>query len=289
MAIAFMTVESSMDRNLSGVAMPFCMLTLLCLRFLCSYEDERAEGDEEDGGKQAHLDAGVERLAAVFHADFGFALRDFDGAEVAECLIDLGVLAVDGRFPVGMVVAGDDHEACAVAFDLEYLRIHLRVGDEFCLAFGHSAFALVLRFFGEDDFFAVGKPVLERVNGLGVFHRGRFAVDVGFAHGCRNRHVGGAALCIEDDGADVHEVEERVRCVLVVDVQQVVGVALAAAEFAVAGEFVIVETVGVAQMVLREDVAAEGLVAGKREHARRVDGIGFERGLDGGDNAVFRL
>lgn len=231
----------------------------------------------------------MERLRAVFHADFGFALWNFDSTEVSECLIDFGFVAVDGRFPVGMVVACDDHEACAVAFDLEYLRIHLGACDKLCLALSHAAFSLVLRFFGEDDFFAVGKAVLEGVNGFCVIHRGRFAVDVGFAHGGRNRHVGGAALRVEYDCADVHQVEERVCGFWVVDVQEVVRVALSAAEFAVACKFVVVETVGVTQMVLRENVSAECFATRERKHAWRVDGICLEWCLDGCDYSIFRL
>ena len=66
---------------------------------------------------------------------------------------------------------------------------------------------------------------------------------------------------IEDDSTDVHQVEERVGGFWIVDVQEVVRIALSATEFSVAGEFVVVETVGVAQMILREYVSAEGLVA----------------------------
>ena len=265
------------------------LVSLFYLSFLCFHEEECAKRDKENRSEDAHLDACVERLRAVFHADFGFALRNLDGTEVAECLIDFGFLAVDGRFPVGVVVACDDHEACAVAFDLENLRIHLGACDKLCLALCHAAFTLVLRFFGENNFFAVGKAVLESVNSLGIFHRGGFAVDVSFAHGSRNRHVGCAALRIKDDGADVHQVEERVCCFRIVDVHQVVRVALSATEFTVARKFVVVETVGVAQVVLREDVGAERLIAGEREHARCIDGIGLVWSLDGGNDSVFRL
>ena len=78
-------------------------------------------------------------------------------------------------------------------------------------------------------------------------------------------------------------------CVRITNVHQVISVALSASEFAVAGKFVVMEAIGIAQVVLRENVSAKSLVAAERKHARRIDGIGFERSLDGGDNAVFRL
>ena len=75
----------------------------------------------------------------------------------------------------------------------------------------------------------------------------------------------------------------------IVDVQQVVRVLLAAAEFTVGCKLVVVETVGVAQVVLREGVGPERLVARKRKHARRVEGICLVRRLECAYDRVFRL
>ena len=97
---------------------------------------------------------------------------------------------------------------------------------------------------------------LQSLDGVFVAHRDGFTVEVGFAHRRCNRHVRSALARVEDYSSDVHEVEERVRGCGIVDVHQVVGVALPATESAVAREFVVVEAVGVTHVVLREYVAA---------------------------------
>ena len=288
----------------------------------------------------------MQRLAAVFHAHFGLALRNFYGAERAESLVDLCGGSVHGCMPVGVVVAGDDHEASAVAFDFEHLRVHLGACDQFCITVRNAAFGFMFGLFRKDYRFAVvevvvyrfglrlcggslfcgslacsavccgfcscgiacgsrilcggrcrffglgfadGRLFTERPDGICIVHRYRLPVDVGFAHGRRDRHERRSLAAVEDDGANVHQVEERMGGIGVVDVQEVVCVLLAAAELAVACKFVIVETVGVAQVELREGVSPERLVARKRKHARRIEGIRLVRRLERAYDGVVRL
>ena len=75
----------------------------------------------------------------------------------------------------------------------------------------------------------------------------------------------------------------------IVDVQQIVVVALSTTEFAVSGQFVVMETFGVAQVVLREGVGPERFVARKRKHSRCIEGVCLIRRLECVHDGVLRL
>jgi hypothetical protein len=86
-----------------------------------------------------------------------------------------------------MVVARDDHEAGPVAFDLEYLRVHLGTCDKLRESLdgtfgGDASLAVEGRGFGKDDLFAVEE--LARL--VGVFRRGGSLCDRATAAGRPN-------------------------------------------------------------------------------------------------------
>ena len=78
-------------------------------------------------------------------------------------------------------------------------------------------------------------------------------------------------------------------CRRIIDIHQVVDILLTAAERTIARQFVIVNTVSIAHMILREDVSAQSLVAGKRKYARRIQRISLIRSLDGSNHRIGRL
>ena len=75
----------------------------------------------------------------------------------------------------------------------------------------------------------------------------------------------------------------------VVDVQQVVGISLAAAEGSVTGKFVVVESIGIAQVELGESVAAKGFVPGKGKNAGRIQTIRLVSNLYRSNDGVVGL